>query len=424
VTAQPPPGNTRRRRRASLVAALVAVVVVVVVVVVVGTAFGLRLTPGFGSGGGDAGVTASAAPAGGDPDAAVESAREDVPSALDRMDDPELPTPLIDPADVVSGGPPPDGIPPIDEPRFLAVDEVDFLVDEEPVVVLSLDGDTRAYPVQILTWHEIVNDVVAGRPVTVTYCPLCNSALAFERTVDERVLSFGTSGRLYLSNLVMYDRQTESLWPQAEGRAVAGVLTGTELDRLPVALLPWGQFRDGFPDALVLSRETGTSRDYGRNPYVGYDDVEASPFLFRGDVDPRLPAMARVVGLGDPADPVAVRTDELLVRAVVELEVAGEPVVVLGAPGQASALDTQEIADGADVGTTGVFSATLDGRTLSLRPGEAPGEFVDDLTGSTWDVQGRAVAGSEVGRALQRRPSTDTFWFSWQSFWPETLLEP
>jgi len=423
VTPQPPPGGRRPRRRAGLVAAVVAAVVVVVV----GTAFGLRLVPGFGTDdGGVAGTapTANAASAGGDPDTAVESAREDVPSALDRMDDPELPTPLIDPADVVSGGPPPDGIPPIDEPRFLAVDEVDFLVDEEPVVVLSLDGDTRAYPVQILTWHEIVNDVVAGRPVTVTYCPLCNSALAFERTVDERVLSFGTSGRLYLSNLVMYDRQTESLWPQAEGRAVAGVLTGAELDRLPVALLPWGQFRDGFPDALVLSQDTGASRDYGRNPYLGYDDVEASPFLFRGEVDPRLPAMARVVGLGDPADPVAVRTDELLARGAVELQVAGEPVLVLGAPGQASALDTEEIADGADVGTTGVFSARLDGSTMSLRPGDEPGEFIDDVTGSTWDVNGRGVAGPMTGRDLERLPSTDTFWFSWQSFWPGTALEP
>lgn len=134
--------------------------------------------------------------------------------------------------------------------------------------------------------------------------------------------------------------------------------------------------------------------------------------------------MERVVGLGDPADPVAVRTDELLDRGVVELEVAGEPVVVLGAPGQASALDTREIADGVDVGTTGAFSAALDGRTLSLRPGDEPGEFVDDATGSTWDVQGRAVAGPETGRVLERLASTDTFWFSWQSFWPETELVP
>ena len=358
---------------------------------------------------------------------AVESEVEDTPSGLAAArggNGDGLPEPLVPLSELRSGGPPPDGIPPIDDPKFIPVADVDFLAENEPVMAVDVGGDARAYPVQILIWHEIVNDTVGGVPLAVTYCPLCNSALAFERTVDERVLSFGTSGRLYLSNLVMYDRQTESLWPQAEGRAVAGVLTGTELDRLPVALLPWGQFRDGFPDALVLSRDTGTTRDYGRNPYLGYDDVEASPFLFRGEVDPRLPAMARVVGLGDPGDPVAVRTDELLARAVVELEVAGEPVVVLGAPGQASALDTREIADGADVGTTGVFSARLDGRTLSLRPGEAPGEFVDDVTGSTWDVQGRAVAGPEAGRALGRLPSTDTFWFSWQSFWPETALEP
>jgi len=354
----------------------------------------------------------------------VETAREDVPSALDDMSDPDLPVPLIDPGEIASGGPPPDGIPAIDEPSFITVDEVDFLADEESVVVLGLDGQTRAYPVQILTWHEIVNDVVAGRPVAVTYCPLCNSALAFERTVGERVLSFGTSGRLYLSNLVMYDRQTESLWPQAEGRAVAGVLTGTELERLPVALLPWGQVRDTLPEALVLSRDTGFGRDYGRNPYQGYDDVASEPFLYRGEVDDRLPAMARVVGLGDPVDPVAVRTTELLELGAVHVGVDGEAVVVLGAPGQASALDAGRLADGADVGTTGAFLATLDGRPLTFTAGRTPGQVVDDVTGSTWDVQGRAVDGPATGRSLQRVASTDTFWFSWQSFWPGTTLQP
>ncbi|MFC5382062.1 DUF3179 domain-containing protein [Aquipuribacter nitratireducens] len=417
-----------RPRRVGPIAVLVVAVAAVVVTIGLGLGPGSRSAPGAGAGVQEA-APAGPAPGGGSAERPVdavveESPREDVPSALDDMTDAALPSPLVDPAAVMSGGPPPDGIPPIDEPRFLAVAEVDFLADDEPVVVLSVDGDTRAYPVQVLTWHEVVNDVVAGRPVVVTYCPLCNTALAFERTVGEKVLGFGTSGRLYLSNLLMYDRQTESLWPQAEGRAVAGVLTGTELDRLPVALLPWEQFRDAFPDALVLSRDTGALRDYGRNPYQGYDDVEASPFLFRGEVDPRLPAMARVVGLGDPSDPVAVVTDELLARGVVELQVSGEPVLVLGAPGQASALDTPEIADGADVGTTGAFAATLDGRTLTLRPGAAPGQFVDDVTGSTWDVQGRAVAGAEAGRQLQRLASTDTFWFSWQSFWPDTLLVP
>ena len=415
--------GARRPGRPGAVGALVAVVAVLAVAVAlaVGPGWGGRLD---GEDGGDPRADASQTYRSAPTEEAVETAREDVPSALENMSDPDLPTPLLDPGEITSGGPPPDGIPAIDEPAFLTVGEVDFLADEESVVVLGLDGQTRAYPVQILTWHEIVNDVVAGRPVAVTYCPLCNSALAFERTVGDRVLSFGTSGRLYLSNLVMYDRQTESLWPQAEGRAVAGVLTGTELERLPVALLPWGQVRDTFPEALVLSRETGFGRDYGRNPYQGYDDVGADPFLYRGEVDERLPAMARVVGLGDPDDPVAVRTTDLLAQGAVHVEVDGEPVVVMGAPGQASALDAGRVADGADVGTTGAFLASLDGAPLTFTTGATPGQLVDDVTRSTWDVQGRAVAGPAVGRSLERVASTDTFWFSWQSFWPDTELRP
>jgi hypothetical protein len=219
----------------------------------------------------------------------------------------------------------------------------------------------------------------------------------------------------------MYDRQTESLWPQAEGRAAAGVLTGTELERLPVALLPWDRFRETFPDALVLTRETGHTRDYGRNPYLGYDAEAGTPFLFRGEVDPRAAPMTRVVGFGDPDHPVAVPTADLLSRGAVHVRVGDRPVVVLSAPGQASALDASDVADGDDVGTTGVFSAELDGEELTFSP-VADG-FVDDVTGSTWDVQGRALLGPARGRALERLPSTDTFWFSWQSFWPETALE-
>ncbi|MGF1647067.1 MAG: DUF3179 domain-containing protein [Kineosporiaceae bacterium] len=376
------------------------------------------------SGGGVGGLTAGADPTdGADPSAGASAADLDAdgPSALRNVNDPALPEPLIDTTEIVSGGPPPDGIPPIDDPQFLPVDEIDFLDDRESVVVLTVDDETRAYPVQILTWHEIVNDVVADRPVTVTYCPLCNSALAFDRRAAGRELTFGTSGRLYLSNLVMYDRQTESLWPQAQGRAVAGVLTGTELERLPVALVPWDRFRETFPDALVLTQDTGHTRDYGRNPYVGYDDEAGTPFLFSGEVDPRAAAMTRVVGFGDPDSPVAVRTDDLLSRGVVPVQVADRPVVAFAVPGQASALDASEVADGADVGTTGVFSALLDGDELSFSATEDG--FVDDLTGSTWDVQGRAVSGPAAGRTLERLPSTDTFWFSWQSFWPDTALE-
>lgn len=219
---------------------------------------------------GDGGPTAAGAAETVRSDQPSPSPREDVPSALDDPDDERLPTPLVDTAEIISGGPPPDGIPPIDEPTFESAESVDWLQDNEPVLALEIEDEWRAYPVQILTWHEIVNDTIAGIPVAVTYCPLCNTAIAFDRRVEDRLLDFGTSGKLYRSALVMYDRQTESLWRHFTGGAVAGFLTGTELRAFPMSV-SWRDFHDTAPDgALVLSRDTGYSRDYGRNPYRGW----------------------------------------------------------------------------------------------------------------------------------------------------------
>ena len=168
-------------------------------------------------------------------------------SALKDRYDEWFPDPLVDPAEVRSGGPPPDGIPSIDTPTFLHAGDVDFLEDTEPVLALQIDDDARAYPVQILIWHEIVNDTVDGIPVVVTYCPLCNSAIAYDRRAADRVLDFGTSGLLYNSALVMYDRQTESLWSQFTAQAVIGELTGTTLDVFPVSTVSWVDWRDATP---------------------------------------------------------------------------------------------------------------------------------------------------------------------------------
>jgi len=296
------------------------------------------------------------------------SAREDVPSALDRIDDPALPEPLVDPARVISGGPPPDGIPPIDEPTFEPAVEVDWLTDDEPVLAPAIGAPARAYPVRILIWHEIVNDTIDGRPVSITYCPLCNSALAFDRRLGDRVLTFGTSGSLYQSDLVMYDRQTESLFPQLEGRAIAGVLAGAELDRVPVQTITWAQFRDANPDGHVLSRDTGVNRDYGVNPNTGYDDPSSQPFLFDGEPDPRLPPKERVAALGGDTDPVAVPLPILVEAGVLEVEVAGRPVVVWSLDGLRSALDTRDITEGATIGATGAFDPVLDWAAVDLQP--------------------------------------------------------
>jgi Protein of unknown function (DUF3179) len=180
---------------------------------------------------------------------ATSGPTEDVPSALRDMRHPAFPPPLIDPGEIRSGGPPPDGIPAIDRPTFLHASVVPWLADTEAVLVLTIGGQTRGYPVQIMTWHEIVNDTVAGTPVAVTYCPLCNSGVAFERTAAGRVLSFGTSGRLYADNLVMYDRQTESLWPQLTFTAAVGALTGTRLIPHVLQTVAWRQFRTAHPRA-------------------------------------------------------------------------------------------------------------------------------------------------------------------------------
>lgn len=348
------------------------------------------------------------------------SPREDGPSALDRIDDPALPRPLVDPREVISGGPPPDGIPAIDAPKFERADRVGWLRDEEPVLAFALAGEARAYPVQILTWHEIVNDTVAGTPVAVTYCPLCNSAIAFDRRLGARVLDFGTSGRLYRSALVMYDRQTESLWTHYTGQAVAGRLTGQTLRALPVSTVSWRDFRDSHRDALVLSRETGFSRDYGRNPYPGYDDVNTSPFLFEGKVDDRLAAKTRVVGIERDGDSVAVTLDVLQKRQVVSVDVGGQSLVVLWKRGTASALDASDVAGGRDVGATGVFDPTVDGRTLTLRP--VSGAFEDAETHSRWDIFGVATDGPFAGKRLQAVPHVDTFWFAWGAYRPDTTI--
>ncbi len=346
------------------------------------------------------------------------------PSALRDRDADEFPPPLVDPEEIISGGPPPDGIPPIDEPAFVTVAEADaYLEADEPVVVLDIDGDARAYPVQVLIWHEIVNDEVGGVPVSVTYCPLCNSAATYVRSVRGVETTFGTSGRLFASALVMYDRATESLWTHFDGRAVVGLLTGEELESIPSPLLAWDDFKAAYPDGKVLDRDaTGYARRYGANPYVGYDNPESFPFLFLGDPDSRAAAKQRVVGVT-----VGEETKAYTLEAVSGGEakathdtVGGSRIVILWAAGQSTALEDVDVAGGRDVGSVGVFVPEAEGQALTFAA-EGDG-FVDAETGSRWDVTGAAVEGPLAGSRLERLPHLDTFWFAWATYRPETEL--
>jgi len=354
-------------------------------------------------------------------DQVASSSKMDVVSGLQRPSDERHPDPLVDLREIRSGGPPPDGIPPIDRPFFETASSIDWLDDSEAVVVLEMGAETRAYPVQVLTWHEIVNDTVDGEPVTVSYCPLCNSAVAYERTLDDgTILDFGTSGSLYNSSLIMYDRQTESLWTHFDGLAVVGHLTGTQLTLLPMVTVAWSDFVSAYPNALVLSRATGFSRDYGSNPYPGYDDPNNPPFLFSGTTDERLRPKDRVAVARLGEDSVTVAWEKLAVAGVHSTVIGGVEVVFLYASGTVSPLHRQTVAGGRDVGAVAVYEA---GEVAAgMTPSGEPGLF-ESADGSRWNLFGEAVSGPAAGERLRPVEHLDTFWFAIAAFDPDTRLE-
>lgn len=271
----------------------------------------------------------------------------------------------------ISGGPPRDAIPAIDAPRFAPAGSahpfVARLLDRESVVTLVVNGHARAYPLRILIWHEIVNDTLGGVPVAVTYCPLCNTAIVFSRAVPAhggmpaRILDFGTTGRLRHSDLVMYDRQTESWWQQFTGEALVGAYTGMRLKMLPARLEAYGRFVARHPGAEVLVPTDPDARDYGRNPYAGYDEAGAMPFLYAGEMPAGIEPMARVVTYAAPDGPAAIALTALRKAERVEVMGAEGPLRLRWEAGQASALDAARVAHGRDVGNVVVEARRPDG---------------------------------------------------------------
>ena len=325
-------------------------------------------------------------------------------------------------AEILSGGPPKDGIPAIDEPHYVRVNEADsWLKPVEPVILVEVGQEARAYPLQILIWHEIVNDTINGLPLTITFCPLCNTAIAFERRFNGQILDFGTTGRLRYSNLIMYDRQSETWWQQANGEAIAGHYAGSQLLFYPAVIVAWEEFKSRYPEGTVLSRETGFSRSYSENPYIGYDDVRNPPFLYNGPRTPgELPPMARVLTLDLDGEAVAYPYETLEKVQVVNDVVGGQPIVVLWASGTASALDTESIANGRNIGSTTAFSRLLNGLLLGFKV--IDDRITDQETGSEWNILGKAVKGELAGSQLTPVVAINHFWFSWAAFRPETKI--
>jgi hypothetical protein len=312
-----------------------------------------------------------------------------------------------------------DQIPAIDAPRFETPEQAAALLPPESLVVgLELNGDARAYPVSLLSLHEVVNDVVGGEPVAITWCPLCQTALGFYRREGGRVLSFGVSGLLYHANLVLYDRQTNSLWSQLLGGAVLGRYKGTPLRPIPLVLTTWAEWLERYPDTHVLSigqdqyagrfleptlEAEGQYFDFSNAPYAGYTQKVSAWFRqrHRGVQDG-----ARVLTIALDGQAKAYTMPALRKSPALQDRVAGRPVLVT--------FDRNSLA-------ASVFSRQVDGRVLDFRYEARP--VVDLQTGTRWDpLTGIALAGPLRGERLAQLPSTWSYWFAWRRFHPQTAI--
>lgn len=311
--------------------------------------------------------------------------------------------PLVPLDQILSGGPPPDGIPSIDSPKFVSSDQTNFLKDSDIVVGLYHNGTAKAYPLLILVWHEIVNDVIGGTPLAVTYCPLCYSTQAFIRQIDGRVVQFGTSGKLYNNNLVMYDRWTKSLWSQAWGTAITGNLTGHRLQRVPTDVMPWGSWKSLYPNTLVLSEETGYSRPYGSDPYGDYYTTPGVYFPLNHQ-DNRLPQKTIVMGISLNGSDEAYPLSTFNKTGVISSAIGNQSLVFFSISN----------------GVARVFSPVVGGTQLHFR--YVNEKFVDTETNSVWNYDGVAISGPLQGRSLNRLVMETAFWFAWSAFFQNTLV--
>lgn len=301
-----------------------------------------------------------------------------------------------------------DAIPPLTSPRYDDAAGGAWLAPDDLVLgYVGEKGGAFAYPHKILNFHEIVNDEIDGVPVLVSYCPLCRSGIVYDRRLEGRTLSFGNTSALYQSDLVMFDRETGSYWWQVAGRAIVGPLTDRTLRTLPSTTLRWSEWKAAHPDTKVLSRDTGHRRDYTVDPFGSLtgslnDGRFPFPVSGAGRDDRRLQPGELVLGvaLGDESVAFAPRR---LGNAAANVTVGGTPVVVLARDGSAAA-----------------YAATVAGRRLTFAWRD--GAFVDDDSGSRWDVTGLATAGPLAGTRLEPVPSRTTFWFAYVAAFPGTRL--
>jgi hypothetical protein len=300
----------------------------------------------------------------------------------------------------------------------------------EPVISVAIGGRAKAYPLNILTVHEISNDTLGGVPILVTFCPLCNASVVYDRRLRhqgrERLLHFGVSGMLRNSDMVMFDTQTETWWQQLMGEALVGELAGAELAVIPSLVISVEEFFQRYPKGQILSRETGipgAERSYGLNPYAGYDNPQGSPydaFFDKKKVDKRLPPMERVVDVESQGKRKVYPFSAIAKKGVINDSFNGKHLVIFYKSGTVSVLDEKEISKSRNVGSATLFNAVLEGQKLTF---QKKGEyFRDQQTGSTWDITGRSLAGPLMGKQLRAERHSNHFAFAWLAFYPDSEI--
>lgn len=316
-------------------------------------------------------------------------------------------------------------------PKFIGKTEgLNSYFEREPVMAVEIDGSAKAYPLNVLSIHEIANDTLAGEPILATFCPLCNASIVFDRRLNHEgqdyLLDFEVSGMLRKSDMVMADKQTETWWQQLMGKAIVGELASAELKIIPSLVLSVNEFFDRYPDGKILSKESGSEQAqqaYGKNYYENYDSEEGKPygrFFEENSLDKRLPPMERVVDIRSLGEfkiyPFSIAAE----KGVINDEFNGKNVVLFYQSGVVSVLDKKEISESKDIGTVTVFNSLLDGEVLKFK--KVDDKFIDTNTSSVWDITGRCVEGKLKGKQLEIEPHGNHFAFAWLAFHPETKI--
>jgi len=304
---------------------------------------------------------------------------------------------------IKGGGPPKDGIPSIDDPQFATLNGSAFMKHSDIVIGLEINDQVKAYPLSILVWHEIVNDNVGGTPVAVTYCPLCFTNQVFERVLDGQEVEFGTSGKLYNSNLVMYDRLTDSYWSQALGTAITGELTGQQLKIIPFDVILWGDWISLHPETLVLTRDTGYTRAYSVDPYRSY--YTEPRIIFPVDnKDDRMHLKEIILGFNEGEIYKAYKQSDIESKVVINDKINEQQIVLISMY----------------TGNARAFDRNINGQVLEFVFSD--GKIIDLQTSSEWSYDGIAISGELEGVEMNRLPFNPGFWFEWVAFHPETEI--